>query len=144
MAFIVAMMQMFGPIKNLANISIPMQTMFLAADSVCAFLDTKSETDQGTTKLSNVQGYIHFNHISVQYGNETTKALDDFNLNIRPGEKIAFVGRSGSGKTTAINLLPRFINPVAGEILLDNINIQEVNLANLRSQFALVSQEIFV
>ena len=107
------------------------------------FLDTKSETDQGTTKLSNVQGYIHFNHISVQYGNETTKALDDFNLNIRPGEKIAFVGRSGSGKTTAINLLPRFINPVAGEILLDNINIQEVNLANLRSQFALVSQEIF-
>ena len=58
-------------------------------------------------------------------------------------KKIAFVGRSGSGKTTAINLLPRFINPVAGEILLDNINIQEVNLANLRSQFALVSQEIF-
>lgn len=144
MAFIVAMMQMFGPIKNLANISIPMQTMFLAADSVCAFLDTKSETDQGTTKLSNVQGYIHFNHISVQYSNETTKALDDFNLNIRPGEKIAFVGRSGSGKTTAINLLPRFINPVAGEILLDNINIQEVHLANLRSQFALVSQEIFL
>ncbi|WP_327037526.1 lipid A export permease/ATP-binding protein MsbA [Moraxella canis] len=144
MAFIVAMMQMFGPIKNLANISIPMQTMFLAADSVCAFLDTKPEDDQGTIELSSVKGYIHFNHVSVQYDNETTKALDDFNLDICPGEKIAFVGRSGSGKTTAINLLPRFINPVAGEILLDNINIQEVKLTNLRSQFALVSQEIFL
>ena len=107
------------------------------------FLDTKSETDQGTTKLSNVQGYIHFNHISVQYSNETTKALDDFNLNIRPGEKIALLGDQALVRqlpsiyyhALSILLLVRF--------LLDNINIQEVHLANLRSQFALVSQEIF-
>lgn len=144
MAFIVAMMQMFGPIKNLANISIPMQAMFLAADSVCEFLDTKPEADEGKLSLDKISGSICFKDIDVQYSKDAKKALDNFNLNIQAGEKVAFVGRSGSGKTTAINLLPRFITPSRGQILLDGIDIYTIKLRNLRAQFALVTQEIFL
>ncbi|WP_066799743.1 lipid A export permease/ATP-binding protein MsbA [Moraxella oblonga] len=144
MAFIVAMMQMFGPIKNLANISIPMQTMFLASDSVCEFLDQQNEHDTGTMTLSHVKGTLIFSNINVQYHADTKKALDNFNLSIASGEKVALVGRSGSGKTTAINLLPRFITPNSGVITLDGVDINDLTLRNLRSQFALVSQDVFL
>lgn len=144
MAFIVAMLQMLGPIKNLANISIPMQTMFLAADSVCQFLDTEPEKDTGTQTLKNVSGHLKFDHIDVRYHADGHKALDNFNLEIRPGERVALVGRSGSGKTTVVNLLPRFVEPSEGVIYLDDVNIADVKLENLRSQFALVSQDVFL
>lgn len=144
MAFIVAMLQMLGPIKNLANISIPMQTMFLAADSVCQFLDTEPEKDTGTQTLKNVSGRLKFDHIDVRYHTNGHKALDNFNLEIRPGERVALVGRSGSGKTTVVNLLPRFVEPSEGVIYLDDVNIADVKLENLRSQFALVSQDVFL
>ena len=144
MAFIVAMLQMLGPIKNLANISIPMQTMFLAADSVCQFLDTEPEKDTGTQTLKNVSGRLKFDHIDVRYHADGHKALDNFNLEIRPGERVALVGRSGSGKTTVVNLLPRFVEPSEGAIYLDDVNIADVKLENLRSQFALVSQDVFL
>ena len=144
MAFIVAMLQMLGPIKNLANISIPMQTMFLAADSVCQFLDTEPENDTGTQTLKNVSGRLKFDHIDVRYHEDGHKALDNFNLEIRPGERVALVGRSGSGKTTVVNLLPRFVEPSEGAIYLDDVNIADVKLENLRSQFALVSQDVFL
>lgn len=144
MAFIVAMMQMFGPIKNLANITIPMQTMFLAADSVCQFLDTEPEADGGGTELNNVSGNLQFCNIDVRYNNESRKALDNFCLSINAGEKVAFVGRSGSGKTTAVNLLPRFVTPTAGSVMLDGVDINELRLTNLRAQFSLVSQDVFL
>ena len=144
MAFIVAMLQMLSPIKNLSNISIPMQAMFLAADGVCDFLDEKIENDSGKTELKNVSGSLKFNHVDVRYKTEHRKALNDFNLTIKAGEKVALVGRSGSGKSTVINLLPRFVAPVTGSIELDGVNINDIALSNLRSQFALVSQEIFL
>ncbi|ASK26972.1 lipid A export permease/ATP-binding protein MsbA [Neisseria chenwenguii] len=144
MAFIVAMLQIVSPIKNLSNISIPMQGMFLASDDICGFLDIPNETDNGTQTIERAQGRLKFDHIDVQYNAESRKALDNFNLTINPGEKVAFVGRSGSGKTTAVNLLPRFINPSAGHIYLDNIEIRDLTLKSLRSQFALVSQDVFL
>ena len=144
MAFIVAMLQMLSPIKNLANISIPMQTMFLASDSVCQFLDEKAEDNQGTKKLEHVKGSLQFNQIDVCYQQDSPKALNHFNLSVKAGEKVALVGRSGSGKTTVINLLPRFIEPTSGSVELDGINIKEIELHNLRNQFALVSQDTFL
>ncbi|QEY23506.1 lipid A export permease/ATP-binding protein MsbA [Neisseria animalis] len=144
MAFIVAMLQMLGPIKNLANISIPMQTMFLASDAVCGFLDEQPEKNTGTKTLGNITGRLQFEHVDVRYQEEHRKALDNFNLDIRAGEKVALVGRSGSGKTTAVNLLPRFVEPSAGKILIDGTDIADVELSNLRSQFALVSQDVFL
>lgn len=144
MAFIVAMLQMLGPIKNLANISIPMQTMFIASDAVCQFLDTEPEKDNGTKILTNVEGRLKFDHVDVRYHEDGKKALDGFNLNIRQGERVALVGRSGSGKSTVVNLLPRFVEPSAGAVYLDDTNIEDIKLDNLRSQFALVSQDVFL
>ncbi|ULJ69932.1 lipid A export permease/ATP-binding protein MsbA [Wielerella bovis] len=144
MAFIVAMLQMLSPIKNLANISIPMQAMFLASDTVCQFLDTQPEKDTGVKALNQVSGSLKFENVVVQYTAENKKALDNFNLTIQAGEKIALVGRSGSGKTTVVNLLPRFVTPSAGKITLDGVDIEDVKLNNLRTQFALVSQETFL
>lgn len=144
MAFIVAMMQMYGPLKNLANISIPMQTMFLASDAVCHFLDSDSEDNTGQATLTNTQGVLTFDNVSVQYGTDSKFALDEFSLHINAGEKIALVGRSGSGKSTLINLLTRFISPVSGKICIDGVDINEIKLNHLRQQFALVSQETFL
>ena len=144
MAFIVAMLQMLSPIKNLANISIPMQGMFFAADAVCAFLDEKTEKDTGTRTLNHVSGSLKFENIDVKYSKETRKALNNFNLEIKAGERVALVGRSGSGKTTVVNLLPRFVIPNKGKVLIDGENINNLTLANLRQHFALVSQDVFL
>ena len=144
MAFIVAMLQMLSPIKNLANISIPMQGMFFAADAVCAFLDEKTEKDTGTRTLNHVSGSLKFENSDVKYSKETRKALNNFNLEIKAGERVALVGRSGSGKTTVVNLLPRFVIPNKGKVLIDGENINNLTLANLRQHFALVSQDVFL
>lgn len=144
MAFIVAMLQMLSPIKNLANISIPMQTMFIASDAVCQFLDTEPEKDNGTKILTNVEGRLKFDNVDVRYHADGKKALDGFNLDIRKGERVALVGRSGSGKSTVVNLLPRFVEPSSGVVYLDDANIEDIKLDNLRSQFALVSQDVFL
>ena len=87
---------------------------------------------------------MRFDHVVVQYNDNHRKALDDFNLEIKAGEKVALVGRSGSGKTTLINLLPRFVSPQSGAIYLDNVDINDIELSNLREQFALVSQDVFL
>ena len=144
MAFIVAMLQMLSPIKNLANISIPMQTMFIASDAVCQFLDTEPEKDNGTKILINVEGRLKFDNVDVRYHADGKKALDGFNLDILQGERVALVGRSGSGKSTVVNLLPRFVEPSSGAVYLDDVNIEDIKLDNLRSQFALVSQDVFL
>ena len=144
MAFIVAMLQMVSPIKNLSNISIPMQRMFLAGDYVYEFLDVPPEVDQGRKPIERVHGDVRFEHVVVQYSDDDKKALNDVSLEVRAGEKVALVGRSGSGKTTLINLLPRFVEPRSGAIYLDGINITDIALTDLREQFALVSQEVFL
>lgn len=146
MAFIVAMLQMLSPIKNLANISIPMQAMFLASDSVCAFLDEPVEKNTGHVLLDKkqVSGSLKLANVSVEYQKDKGKALDNVNLDIRSGEKVALVGRSGSGKTTLVNLLPRFVEPSSGSISLDGVNIEDMELHNLRSHIALVSQDTFL
>ena len=144
MAFIVAMLQMLSPIKSLANVSIPMQTMFLAADGVCEFLDTPPEQDKGTLMPQHIKGSLSFRNIDVEYRSDGIKALDNFNLDIRQGERIALVGRSGSGKSTVVNLLPRFVEPSAGNICIDGTDIADIKLDYLRAQFALVSQDVFL
>ena len=144
MAFIVAMMQMLAPLKNLSNLSIPMQFMFISADSVYEFLDAPPEVNSGAVKLDRARGNIAFKHLDLTYEGMSRKALNDFTLEVRAGEKLALVGRSGSGKSSLINLLPRFIEPTAGEIYLDGHRISDIDLYNLRSQIALVSQDVFL
>lgn len=144
MAFIVAMMQMIAPLKNLSNLSTPMQKMFVAADMVFEFIDEPSEVNTGTIKLNRATGHLRFDHIDLNYNDQSRKALDDLSLDIKAGEKVALVGRSGSGKTSLINMLPRFIEPSSGSIYLDNYKLNELDLQDLRQQIALVSQDVFL
>lgn len=140
--FMFAMVLLMPPLKNLSNIGAPMQRMLTAADNVFALIDEPSESDNGTQVLTKANGAIFFNQISLTYEGQDTPALKKLTLHIKAGEKIALVGRSGSGKTSLINLLPRFLEPTSGCIELDGIQLTDLKLANLREQLSLVSQDV--
>lgn len=100
--------------------------------------DSKNAKD-----LENVSGNIDFDHVSFQY-NENEKVIDDVNLHIKAGEKIALVGPSGSGKTTLCSLLSRFYDVTNGSISIDGQNIKDVTLKSLRSNIGLVQQDVYL
>lgn len=100
--------------------------------------------EEGAVPLQNVEGEITFKHVSFEYPDDHTPVLSDINLTIKPGEKVALVGPSGGGKTTLCNLLPRFYDPTAGEILLDGQNIKKVTLQSLRNNVGVVQQDVYL
>ena len=112
-----------------------------AARSVFGLMDEVPETDRGSMSIKRAKGYIKISDLTFKYQNSKHNILEGINLNIKPGEKVALVGKSGGGKTTLINLLPRFYEIDQGQILLDGINIKDFKLRNLRSQYSLVSQD---
>ena len=94
--------------------------------------------------LEKVNGDIQFRHVSFQYSDDHTEVLSDINLHVKPGDSVAVVGPSGSGKTTLCNLIPRFYDVTAGEVLLDGKNIKDFTLHSLRSQIGVVQQEVYL
>lgn len=131
------------PIRTLTNINSKMQKGIAAASTLFELLDTQIEKDHGTKTLDDVKGNLSLKHVNFGYERGKT-VLNDFSLDIKPGEMIAIVGHSGSGKSTLVSLLPRFNEPQLGEILLDGVPIQELDLKFLREQIALVSQNVFL
>jgi subfamily B ATP-binding cassette protein MsbA len=119
-----------------------MQRGLAAAESVFALIDERPEVDRGTVEIGRARGEIEFQRVSFTYPGAARPALAEVTLRIAPGETVALVGASGSGKTTLANLLPRFYEPSHGRILVDGIDILELRLASLRSNIALVSQDI--
>ena len=142
MSFLTAMIMLFAPVKRITSINQSLQKGLAAAESVFGFLDEAAEHDPGQRELGRAQGKIEFRQLQFRYPNAERDALAELNLQIRPGETVALVGSSGSGKTTLVNLLPRFYDPSAGQILLDDVPLTELRLANLRSQIAMVSQDV--
>lgn len=142
--FMFAMVLLMPPLKNLSNIGAPMQRMLTAADNVFALIDEPSESDEGTKTLARANGEISFNQVSLIYQGQDAPALKQLTLHIKAGEKIALVGRSGSGKSSLINLLPRFLEPTSGSIQLDGIALADFKLTNLREQLSLVSQDVIL
>ena len=130
------------PISCVAGVNSAIVGMSVAAESIFQTLDEPLEADAGTVELQSVQGAVSFEHVSLRYPNADRDAVNDFNLDVQPGESIALVGLSGSGKTTVVNLLPRFWNPTSGRILIDGVDTQDVTLSSLRSQIAIVSQDV--
>ena len=140
--YIVAAAGLIPQIKGLTGVNEQIQKGLASAESVFALIDAKAEVDSGNITLPRAQGRIQFSGVALQYENQTAPALLDVNLLIAPGETIALVGPSGGGKTSIINLLPRFFTPDAGVITLDGHALGEFKLANLRRQMALVSQDV--
>ena len=142
MAFMTAMIALLDPVKRLTNVNSLLQGGIAAGDSIFSLLDETPERDTGTKKLSETQGNFEFKNVSFRYNQETDQVLKDINFSVKSGEKIALVGQSGSGKTTLVNLLPRFYDGWEGTITLDGIPLTELQLANLREQFAYVGQDV--
>ena len=143
-SFVTAMLMLLAPLKRLSDVNAPLQRGLAAAESVFTLLDEAPEKDRGTVTLQRAKGRIQFEDVAFRYPSAQRPALSRISLTIESGETVALVGSSGSGKTTFANLLPRFLQPSSGRILLDGHDLQELTLASLRGNIALVSQDVML
>lgn len=141
-AFFTAMAMLFAPAKRITGINEQLQRALAAAETVFDLTDQPKEKDEGTKTLDPVKGHLVLNQVRFSYPGADQAALKGISLDIQPGETIALVGQSGSGKSTIVNLIPRFYENYEGSITLDDIDIHELTLKNLRDHIALVSQEV--
>ncbi|MEO7031041.1 MAG: lipid A export permease/ATP-binding protein MsbA [Herbaspirillum sp.] len=141
-SFITAMLMLLAPLKQLAEVNGPLQRGMAAADAVFSLIDTPVERSGGRTLQSRARGYMDFVDVGFTYPSQNRAALNAINLRVEPGETIAFVGMSGGGKSTLVNLIAGFYSPTQGRILLDGESIEEIALSSLRSQIAMVSQGV--
>ncbi|MDH4190636.1 MAG: ATP-binding cassette domain-containing protein, partial [Betaproteobacteria bacterium] len=141
-SFLAALLMLLSPLKRLTDVNAQLQRGLAAAESVFGMIDTPVEEDRGTQVLGRARGEIVFEDVRLTYPTREAPALDGISLAIPPGETIALVGGSGGGKTTLVNLLPRFYAPTGGRILLDGHDIQNLTLESLRANIALVSQDV--
>lgn len=141
-AFLVYATNLANPIKRLSRIYGNIQKAMAAAERVFSVLDEKTDIVEkdNATELKAVIGKVDFKAVTFKY-NENEVILKDINLEVKAGQMVAIVGPSGAGKTTIVNLLPRFYDPVAGNIYIDDVNIADVTLASLREKIGIVPQE---
>ena len=141
-SFVTAMLLLLAPLKRLTDVNAPLQRGLAAAESIFSLLDQTPEDDRGTRTLARAKGGIAFDNVSFSYDGASKPALQGVSLDIRPGQTVALVGPSGSGKSTLAALIPRFYSPDSGRIIIDGEDIQDLTLASLRRNIALVSQEV--
>jgi subfamily B ATP-binding cassette protein MsbA len=140
--FITAMVFLLRPIRQITNINVSIQRGIAAGISIFELLDEPEELDTGTYMVDRISGRVEFRDVGFTYSAHKGAVLKDLSLEVKSGEMLAIVGRSGSGKSTLVSLLPRFYDPDAGLILIDDRPLQDYRLANLRDQISLVSQEV--
>lgn len=141
-SFVMAMLMITAPLKRLTSINEHLQRGLAAAESVFEIVDEHGEVDAGTIALPRSGGHLRFEHVGFRYAGRDIEALNDIDLDLRPGETVALVGQSGSGKSTLVSLVPRFYEPSAGRILLDGHDLRDIPLASLRANIAMVSQHV--
>ena len=142
MSFLSAMLMMFDPLKRITNMSAVLQTGLMAASSVFDFLREPDEKNLGVESLHSPTGNIVFDNVTLRYANSEKDAIHNLNLVIKQGSVVALVGESGCGKTSTVNLIPRFYDVTAGAITIGGINIQDFDINSLRKQMSLVSQDV--
>jgi ATP-binding cassette, subfamily B, bacterial MsbA len=141
-SFFGAAAMLFSPIKRLIGVNEHLQRGLAASESIFRLLDEESEPDSGTRAVGRLQGRIEFERVSLRYESDAEAVLEEISLAIEPGQTIALVGPSGAGKTSLINLIPRFYVPTAGRILADGVDIHDIRLGDLRANIALVTQDV--
>ena len=141
-AFFGAMMAMMGPIKRLTSVNATIQAGMAAAGAIFELIDEPTETDNGTRTLDRADGHIEVEGLWFCYPDTQTDVLRNISFDVLPGQTVAFVGRSGSGKSTLLSLLPRFYDYERGSIRLDEHDLTEYRLADLRRQISLVDQNV--
>ncbi|MBO1255599.1 lipid A export permease/ATP-binding protein MsbA [Alteromonas sp. 5E99-2] len=141
---VICMVMLLKPLKQLTTVNSEIQKGLAACGSLFDILDQESEVDAGTTETTRTKGEVCFNQVGFSYPDSVDLALDNVSFNVKAGQTIALVGKSGSGKSTISSLLTRFYVPQQGEISIDGVNINAYTLRNLRSQFALVSQQVIL
>ena len=143
-SFITAMFMILTPLKRLTKLNSKLQAGIAAADSVFTMLDQQPEADTGIKQLGRARGDIRFQQVGFQYNANSRKVLDNISFEVKAGQTIAFVGHSGSGKTTLVSLLPRFYSPTEGQIFIDETDISDLKLLDLRKQISLVNQQVIL
>jgi subfamily B ATP-binding cassette protein MsbA len=142
-AFVTAMLNMLQPIKRLTDVATPITRGLAALERGLAQLhETPAESGGSFKPAPGTRCAIELRDVTLQYREDHPPALDRLTLRVNPGETVALVGPSGAGKTTLINLLPRFLEPTGGQLLLDGHDLREWDIHALRRQFALVSQDV--
>lgn len=142
LSIIAAMLQLIKPMKSLTEVNSVIQRGLAGAESIFRLLDEACEKDSGVVELKRASGKIEYENICFRYQMNTPWILEKINLTILPGQTVAFVGRSGSGKSSLTHLLARFYDDYQGTIRIDDVDIQQIKLTSLRDQIALVSQNI--
>ena len=145
-AYIVAMLQMYDPLRKLSRIQNYFQQSFAAFARIHTLLDTHTEKRDvpHAVHLEPLRESIEFSDVCFGYKDSSDSVLKNINLEVRRGELVALIGLSGAGKSTLTNLLMRFYDPTSGGILIDGIDIREAQLASLRAQLALVTQDVIL
>ena len=141
-AFIGAAGMLSKPARQLTDVNSILQKGIAAAQSIFAFIDMNEEPDKGKRDLSDAKGDIAWKGLSFQYPSSDKNALKNINLAIPAGKTLALVGRSGGGKSTLANLVPRLYEVTEGELQIDGLDTREYSLKSLRSQIALVNQNV--
>ncbi len=146
MGFLFTIFQIIPPMKQMANVNNHIQESIAAGTRVFEILDIEPSIKniESPKSVDDFHEKLEFKNVSFKYDNSDRDILDNLSLTARKGEIIAFVGSSGAGKTTIVDLIPRFHDPISGEILLDGINIKEIKIEDLRKLMGIVTQETFL
>lgn len=142
MQYMTGMMMILPAMKKLTGVTTLYQRGLAAGDSLFSVLDLAKEPDEGEQQPDSIQGRLEYKKVDLVYERSSELVLSQIDLKAEPGTLTALVGRSGSGKSSLVNLIPRFYLPAQGEILLDGIDISSFSLRHLRKQISLVSQEV--
>ncbi|MBC4012205.1 lipid A ABC transporter ATP-binding protein/permease MsbA [Morganella morganii] len=137
-----SMIALMRPLKSLTNVNAQFQRGMAACQTLFVLLDMEQEKDTGTKVLKDAKGDVAFENVTFRYQGKETPALKNVSFTIPSGKTVALVGRSGSGKSTIANLITRFYEIESGHITIDGNDIRDYTLASLRSQVALVSQNV--
>jgi subfamily B ATP-binding cassette protein MsbA len=142
-SFFTAVFLMYGPAKKLSRVNANLQQAIAASERIFEMLDTHTEVQErpGAAELSRFQRIIEFRDVGFGYDEGPGRILRGVSFSVTAGQMVAIVGRSGAGKTTLVNLLPRFYDVSAGSILIDGVDLRHVSLASLRQQIGIVTQE---